>query len=82
MDAKKAIMKLDQAFDLVFLDPPYAMEEIVETIEALEQKGLLSDDVMVVCETDKMLSLPEEVASLGIWKEKVYGISKVTVYVK
>ena len=80
MDAKKAIMKLDQAFDLVFLDPPYAMEEIVETIEALDQNGLLSDDVMVVCETDKMLSLPEEVASLGIWKEKVYGISKVTIY--
>jgi 16S rRNA (guanine966-N2)-methyltransferase len=42
----------------------------------------LAEDVMVVCETDKNIQLPEEIAELGIWKEKVYGISKVTVYVR
>ncbi|MCB6443461.1 16S rRNA (guanine(966)-N(2))-methyltransferase RsmD, partial [Streptococcus salivarius] len=26
--------------------------------------------------------LPEEIAGLGIWKQKIYGISKVTVYVR
>lgn len=74
--------QLNQPFDLVFLDPPYAKEDIVATIEALDEKGLFSEDVMVVCETDKTVRLPEEVASLGIWKEKIYGISKVTVYVR
>ncbi|KHD45243.1 16S rRNA (guanine(966)-N(2))-methyltransferase RsmD [Streptococcus hongkongensis] len=82
MDAKKAIMQLAQPFDLIFLDPPYAKEGIVETIEALDQAGLFTDQVMLVCETDKSVDLPEEVASVGIWKEKIYGISKVTVYVK
>ena len=28
------------------------------------------------------VELPEEIACLGIWKEKIYGISKVTVYVR
>ncbi|AGM98322.1 16S rRNA (guanine(966)-N(2))-methyltransferase RsmD [Streptococcus iniae] len=82
MEANKAIGQLSHPFDLIFLDPPYAKEEIVATIEALDQKGLFTDDIMVVCETDKQVQLPEEIASVGIWKEKVYGISKVTVYVK
>lgn len=51
-------------------------------IEALAERGLLSDDVMIVCETDRSVALPEEIAWLGIWKEKQYGISKVTVYVR
>jgi 16S rRNA (guanine966-N2)-methyltransferase len=27
---------------------------------------------MVVCETDKNIQLPEEIAELGIWKKKKY----------
>ena len=57
-------------------------EEIVKTIEELCQRKLLSEEVMVVCETDKAVELPEEVAELGILKQKIYGISKVTVYVR
>ena len=53
----------------------------MKTIEELCQRKLLSEEVMVVCETDKAVELPEEVAELGIWKQKIYGISKVTVYV-
>ncbi|KYF38260.1 16S rRNA (guanine(966)-N(2))-methyltransferase / SSU rRNA m(2)G966 [Streptococcus mitis] len=46
------------------------------------RKSFFSEDVMVVCETDKAVELPEEIVCLGIWKEKIYGISKVTVYVR
>ncbi|HHJ6960868.1 TPA: 16S rRNA (guanine(966)-N(2))-methyltransferase RsmD [Streptococcus pyogenes] len=81
MEAERAIDCLTGRFDLVFLDPPYAKETIVATIEALAAKNLLSEQVMVVCETDKTVLLPKEIATLGIWKEKTYGISKVTVYV-
>ena len=82
MEARQAIAILEGSFDLVFLDPPYAHETIVADIEALCNKHLLSDTAMLVCETDKAVSLPEEVAEFGIWKEKIYGISKVTVYVR
>lgn len=82
MDAKHAIEQVEGPFDVIFLDPPYAKEEIVATIEALDERKLLSEDVMIVCETDKSVQLPEEIASVGIWKEKIYGISKVTVYVR
>lgn len=82
MDASRALDQLEGSFDVVFLDPPYAKETIVETIEQLDQRQLLSEDVMIVCETDKAVELPEEIASFGIWKQKTYGISQVTVYVR
>ena len=82
MDAERALEQVSGAFDLIFLDPPYAKEQIVADIEKMAEKELFSGDVMVVCETDKAVELPEEIACLGIWKEKIYGISKVTVYVR
>ena len=82
MDAERALEQVSGEFDLIFLDPPYAKEQIVADIEKMAEKELFSEDVMVVCETDKAVELPEEIACLGIWKEKIYGISKVTVYVR
>ena len=70
MDAARALTQLTGQFDLVLLDPPYAKEQIVANITQL------------VCETDKGVDLPEEVSNFGIWKQKTYGISKVTVYVR
>ena len=82
MDAERAFEQVSGEFDLIFLDPPYAKEQIVADIEKMAERALFSEDVMVVCETDKAVELPEEIACLGIWKEKIYGISKVTVYVR
>ncbi len=82
MEADRALEQVGGTFDLVFLDPPYAKEQIVADIEKMAERNLFSQEVMVVCETDKSVELPEEIACLGIWKEKIYGISKVTVYVR
>ena len=82
LDAERALEQVSGEFDLIFLDPPYAKEQIVADIEKMAERELFSEDVMVVCETDKAVELPEEIACLGIWKEKIYGISKVTVYVR
>ena len=82
MDAERALEQVSGEFDLIFLDPPYAKEQIVADIEKMAERELFSEDVMVVCETDKAVELTEEIACLGIWKEKIYGISKVTVYVR
>ncbi|WP_247944482.1 16S rRNA (guanine(966)-N(2))-methyltransferase RsmD [Streptococcus oralis] len=82
MEADRALEQVKGPFDLIFLDPPYAKEQIVADIEKMAERNLFSQEIMVVCETDKSVELPEEIACLGIWKEKIYGISKVTVYVR
>ena len=40
----------------------------------MAERNLFSEEVMVVCETDKSVELPEEIACLGIWKEKNMGL--------
>lgn len=82
MEADRALEQVKGPFDLIFLDPPYAKEQIVADIEKMSERNLFSQEIMVVCETDKSVELPEEITCLGIWKEKIYGISKVTVYVR
>ena len=82
MEANQSLERITGHFDLVLLDPPYAKEQIVTDIEKMAERELLSNDALIVCETDKSVDLPEEIAGLGIWKQKIYRISKVTVYVK
>ena len=82
MEANQSLERITGHFDLVLLDPPYAKEQIVTDIEKMAERELLSNDALIVCETDKSVDLPKEIARLGIWKQKIYGISKVTVYVK
>ncbi|MGT2929913.1 16S rRNA (guanine(966)-N(2))-methyltransferase RsmD [Streptococcus dentasini] len=80
--AQQALRLLTGPFDLVFLDPPYTEEEIVQNILSLEKLNLLSEDVMIVCETDKAVVLPQNIGQFYTWKQKIYGISKVTIYVR
>lgn len=80
MTSDKAISLLNEPFDLVFLDPPYAKEQIVKDIEKLEGNGLLTPCVTIVCETDKSVDLPASIVNFSLIKQKTYGISKVSLY--
>ncbi|OFI49100.1 16S rRNA (guanine(966)-N(2))-methyltransferase RsmD [Floricoccus tropicus] len=85
MPAEKAMNSLatqGQKFDLVLLDPPYAKEEIENNIQFLQDKDMLSDDVIIVCETDKSVDLSNEIGSFELIKQKIYGISKISIYEK
>jgi RNA methyltransferase, RsmD family len=83
MSAERALNNFtDEKFNLVLLDPPYAKEEIVKNISNLESNSHLASDAVIVCETDKTVDLPENIGSWIISKEKIYGISKITIYKK
>jgi 16S rRNA (guanine966-N2)-methyltransferase len=82
MPAERALTNITGQFDLVLLDPPYAKETIVANLEKMQEKNLLAEEAIIVCETDKEVELPEAIGQLSISKEKMYGISKVTIYEK
>ncbi len=67
-------------FDLVFLDPPYAKQKVVEILDKLAQGNLLTTDALVVCEVDKEVPLPTEYGNFEMMKEQIYGITKVVIY--
>jgi len=62
---------LKDKFDIVFLDPPYNTDFVINAISKILDKNLLSDDGIVIVETDK-----EEKIIAGITKMQVYDIRK------
>ncbi|MBL4801817.1 MAG: 16S rRNA (guanine(966)-N(2))-methyltransferase RsmD [Emcibacter sp.] len=68
-------------FDFIFLDPPYNLDVISDTIIALDKKGYLSDDYIIVAEysSDNTLIVPD---FLNITKEKVYGEARFSFLIK
>lgn len=85
LDADKAIESLakeDQKIDILFLDPPYAKQKIVDQIKRMEELALFQDAALIVCETDKSVELPETIGNLQQIKQQTYGISAVTIYRK
>ncbi|WP_080146245.1 16S rRNA (guanine(966)-N(2))-methyltransferase RsmD [Marinilactibacillus piezotolerans] len=80
---RQALAELESkgtAFDLILLDPPYALQEISDIINELSSKKLISPKALILCETDKSIELPQRSAGMEVIKEKVYGTTKITVY--
>ncbi|MDN6054301.1 MAG: 16S rRNA (guanine(966)-N(2))-methyltransferase RsmD [Lactococcus lactis] len=80
MSVERVLSNLSETFDLVLLDPPYAKEQIVENLELLQEKKRLTENVIVVCETDKEVELPDQIGKLELTRQKTYGISKISIY--
>ncbi len=82
-DSYKMLNKLakqEQGFDYVFLDPPYKKQQILELMEQLKKLGLLNTDALIICETDQVADLPEELADFELIKKADYGITELTFY--
>ncbi len=78
-EAKSFLMKKD-CFDIAFVDPPYHKGIIEECLPPLTK--MMSDDGVIVCESAKDETIPQEVNSWCIAREKHYGKTKLTYYRK
>ena len=65
------------AFDLVFMDPPYAEVDRAGTLETLVASAILSDQSMVVVERPTGHPLPP-VTGLRVLEERRYGDTTLT----
>ena len=72
-DWRVALGGMDGAFDLVFLDPPYAMVDVYgEACLGLSQRGLLADGAIVVMEhrSSDVVAVPD---GFEMYDERRYG---------
>lgn len=67
-------------FDLVLLDPPYEKQDLGHVINDILSSKLVNTHALIVCETEKDTVLDSSDNNLTLVKEKVYGLSKITVY--
>lgn len=79
--AEKYIMRTDEQFDVVFLDPPYSLD-IRPLLEELADSQLLKGDSIVVAEHFKKQSSPETAGVLSRYREAVYGDTVLAFYRK
>ena len=72
-----------QKFDLVFLDPPYALSLVPVALSELIQNGLLDEGAKVICETaspDDVFGTDQQLAnSFETVKQTRYGVAHVTI---
>lgn len=72
----------NRKFDIFFLDPPYFSEEIINTLPAIGEKKLLTDDGIVIVEHFFKKKLPETVSELKMIRSYRYGDTMLTIYRK
>lgn len=83
MDSRKALTvlaKQEKKFDLVYLDPPYAKQQIVKDMTRMAELSLLNEDALIVAETNQEANLPENIDSFNFIKRQSYGITVLNFY--
>ncbi len=79
-DAKSYLSLSRDRFDIVFLDPPYASNLVVDSLKILSDKVTYGGSV--ICETPLDTELPEQFGELKFYRNYRYGKIKITVYRK
>ena len=77
-DVLKELKNKDIKFDLIFLDPPYKLNLINDSINKILEYNLLNKNGLIVCEYESELVE----CNLELIKEKKYGTTYVKVYKK
>ncbi|MBW5444623.1 16S rRNA (guanine(966)-N(2))-methyltransferase RsmD [Cohnella sp. CFH 77786] len=82
-DARKAIKALERAgvpFDLIFLDPPYAMEDCDALLLELEERGLTADGAVAVIEHAARVDYPDRIGGFARTRLSAYGETALSIY--
>ncbi|SDM72289.1 16S rRNA (guanine(966)-N(2))-methyltransferase RsmD [Acetanaerobacterium elongatum] len=78
MDAVSYLQNCKEQFDIILMDPPYAMEGL-EQVLSLASARLKSTGVLV-CETAKKVQTPETLGEFTQKRVYQYGIAALSVY--
>ena len=77
--AEHFLKKTGDRFDIVFLDPPYAVQQ-EPLLSLVANPGLLKPDSIVISEHFKKQKSPERAGCLVLYREAVYGDTVLAFY--
>lgn len=75
-DYKKFLKETDLKFDIIFLDPPYRKGLMGKALKIIEERELLTESGIVVCEYE----YNDFTTNLNLFKEKSYGFKKISIF--
>jgi 16S rRNA (guanine966-N2)-methyltransferase len=79
-EALNLLAQEGQAFDLVFLDPPYSKNMEAVTLADINRYHLLKPGGMVIVESSKRDCLPQSVDGLSLLRTEKYGDTILSFY--
>lgn len=80
-DAETALAKLrGEAFDLIFLDPPYASDLLEKSLTLIAKIDIVTENGIIVCESAAQAELPDLPVPYEKGREYRYGKIKLTLY--
>jgi len=78
----KALGFLEQTYDMVFVDPPYADNSLKTLIPILAGSSFISADTVILVSHASRNSLDQQYGSLFRIKERRYGDTSISIYQK
>jgi len=78
--ALKALEKAGRPFDLIFLDPPYAMKDCDAILTEMAEKGLVAPSAVAVVEHDPEVVYAEAFGGFERTRYATYGDIALSVY--
>ena len=81
-DFEKCISKLQEKFDIIYLDPPYKTDYAFKAVNLLLEKQLIKEETIIIIETDIEQNVKTELKKLKIEEidEKKYGRASLLFY--
>ncbi len=67
-------------YNIIFIDPPYSKGLVEEALKAISDRDMLSNDGIIVVETDKQDIIPESIGRFGKADIREYGRTIITIY--
>ena len=69
----KNLYDLGEKFDIIFIDPPYLSQYGIKSNKNIEKYDILTNEGIIVFETDVNVEFPRQIENLEVFDEKKYG---------
>ena len=69
-----------EGYDIIFADPPYALEVQERLLTGIKELGLLADQGLIVLEHSTRAQLPDEVGGCSRVRQVRYGQTSLSLY--
>lgn len=81
-DFKNNIRRIRTKVNIFLLDPPYGDGQLSEALRIITESGKLAEEGVIVCEHRYRDRMPEEIHGLTMIKDRRYGKTGITIYMR
>jgi|DewCreStandDraft_1066081.scaffolds.fasta_scaffold02196_19 16S rRNA (guanine(966)-N(2))-methyltransferase RsmD len=82
LTARKALRVVEGPYDIIFMDPPYNLPNLVGAVEEVVRSGRTGPGTVLVVEHPRTVALPDELDGFVRVRQRTYGGTAVSIYTR